>query len=169
MKVALVHDFLIYWGGAERLAQGLHRMFPEAPLYTLFYRRDFVKTFFPKATIYASSLQHIPLPHRFLLPLMPTTIETFNLDEYDVIITSGTFAKGIITKPNARHIHYCHTPPRFLWEEEQEYIKYNVPLGLKGSTSFFLHWLRLWDRHASERVDLMIANSQWTRKKIKKI
>ena len=169
MKVAIVHDFLCYWGGAERVVRGLHRILKDAPIYTLFYKRDFVKAFFPHADIRASFLHNVPFHRRFLLPFMPTAMEAFNLDEYDVIITSGTFAKGVITKPHAKHIHYCHTPPRFLWEEEEEYVRNNVPFGLKGGSSLLFHWLRLWDRHASERVDVMIANSEWTKNKIKKI
>lgn len=151
------------------MVQGFHRMFPHAPIYTLFYKTEFAKTFFPKANIRASFLQHIPFHRRFLLPFMPTAIETFNLDGYDGIITSGTFAKGVITKPHTKHIHYCHTPPRFLWEEEEEYVRNNVPFGLKRGASFLLHWLRLWDRHASERVDIMVTNSKWTKRKIQKL
>lgn len=170
MRVALVHDFLLYWGGAERVLKGLHTMFPNAPIYTLFARKSFVTTFFPDADV-RTSLTNIPiLSHRARLPFLPSAIESLNLDMYDVVISSGIFSKGIITKSKTKHVHYCHTPPRFLWEEEQEYIQNTVPFGLRTLTRFTSHWLRIWDRQAGEyRVDIMIANSKWTAKRIKKI
>lgn len=169
MKVALVHDFLMYWGGAERLLKGLAAIFPGAPLYTLFYKSAFVHEFFSHSPIILSSLQNLPLPHRSLLPLMPFSIESFQFDEFDVVISSGIFAKGIITRPGTRHIHYCHTPPRFLWEESASYLQHSVPFGLKTLTLGLLHWLRQWDVSAASRPDIMIANSRWTQQKIKKI
>lgn len=168
MKIALVHDFLLYWGGAERVLQGIHEMFPEAPLYTLFHNPEFTKRFFPNANIRASSLQSFRFAYKFFLPFLPTSIEYINFDDYDVVISSGTFAKGIITKPQTLHIHYCHTPPRFLWEEEKEYITHNVPFGLKRVASFALTWLRAWDRVAAKRPDVFIVNSAWTAMRIKK-
>ena len=170
MKVALVHDFLIYWGGAERVLEGLHRIFPKAPIFTLFYKKEFFKKFFPHAHILSSFLQKFPLPHRLLLPFMPTAAESLILDDYDAVISSGAFSKGIIVRPKTLHIHYCHTPPRFLWEEQKEYIADNVPSGLKSITSLVCHWLCIWDRQAGEqRVDEFIANSEWTKQRIKKV
>ena len=169
MKVVLVHDFLLYWGGAERVLAGLASLFPKAPLYTLFYSKPLVRIFFPHSTIHTSFLQHSPLPHRFLLPLLPFVIEQFRFPKDTIILSSGIFAKGIITSPSTRHIHYCHTPPRFLWEESQLYIKERVPFGLRTMTRFAAHNLRLWDSVAAARPDIMIANSQWTAQKIKKI
>ncbi|MBI3335069.1 MAG: glycosyltransferase [Candidatus Portnoybacteria bacterium] len=170
MKLALVHDFLMYWGGAERVLHGLHAIFPRAPIFTLFFNEGFTKKFFPRANIHPSFLQKFPLPHRFLLPFLPTAAESLILDDYDVVISSGTFSKGIIVRPKTLHIHYCHTPPRFLWEESREYIEHNVPFGLRSCASLMLHWLRIWDRQAGEqRVDTFIANSKWTQARIKEI
>lgn len=170
MKIAFVHDFLLYWGGAERVLFGLHTLFPEAPIYTIMSDKAFVKKFFPQATINPSFSKPSIISHRAFLPFLPTAIESLNLDEYAVVISSGVFSKGIITKPKTVHIHYCHTPPRFLWEEEKKYIRDTVPFGFKILTRFTSHWLRIWDRQAGEyRVDKMIANSKWTAERIKKI
>lgn len=169
MNIAIVHDFLSYWGGAERVLKGMIKLFPHAPVYTLWYDKAFVDRHFPAITIHHSFLQSWHLPHRARLPFMPTAAESLPLNNYDVIISSGTFAKGIIVKPGTLHIHYCHTPPRFLWEESTDYIAHNVPLGAKTLASLIVHWLRIWDVHAASRVDTMIANSKWTQKKIKKI
>ena len=168
MKVAIVHDFLIYWGGAERVLAGLRDIFPDAPIYTLFYEKKFVKKFFKGAKILPSFLQNVPLPRQLLLALMPTAIESFQLKDYDVVLSSGNFSKGVITSPATAHINYCHTPPRFLWEESQEYIADNVPFGFRTIASLSLHFLRVWDLSASERVDSYIANSRWTATRIKK-
>ncbi len=168
MKVAIVHDFLIYWGGAERVLTGLREIFSDAPIYTLFYKEKFVKKFFAGAKIIPSFLQNVPLPRQLLLPFMPTAIESFQLENYDVVISSGNFSKGVITSPQTAHIHYCHSTPRFLWEEGQEYIADNVPFGFRTIASLTLHFLRVWDLSASCRVDSYIANSQWTATRIKK-
>lgn len=169
MKIALVHDFLWYWGGAERVLQGLTTIFPHAPLYTLYYKPSFTKEYFWDQIIHASFLQYIPLPHRFCLPFMPSAAESLRLDAYDVVISSGAFAKGVITRPGTTHIHYCHTPPRFLWEDSHSYLSLRVPRGLKIPALFSTHWLRLWDAQAAKRPDIMLANSRWTQYKIKKI
>lgn len=170
MKIALVHDFLMYWGGAERVLRGFHTMFPEAPIYTLFYDKTFAKRYFPDANIRPSFLQSSArFSHRWLLPLMPSAAESLNLDAFDTAISSGTFSKGIITKPFTRHIHYCHTPPRFLWEESQEYIRAAVSFPFRSLASLSLHWLRIWDKAVAERVDTFLANSCWTAARVKKI
>lgn len=169
-KIALVHDFLLYWGGAERVLKGFTEIFPQAPVFTLFYKKNIAEKFFPGTTI--KSLLSLPsfLPHRLMLPFLPTAVESLILDDYDIVISSGVFSKGIITKPGTLHIHYCHTPPRFLWEERNEYVAHNVPFGLKSSARFLSHWLRVWDRQAGEqRVDYFIANSNHTKERIKKI
>jgi hypothetical protein len=169
MKVALVHDFLMYWGGAERVLQGFTRIFPQACIYTLFYDKAFVRQFFPETTVHASFLQKFPLSHRFALPLMPFAVERFLFNDIDVVISSGAFAKGIITPPHTVHIDYCHTPPRFLWEETGDYLATQVPFGFRTPAQLIMYGLRMWDVQAAMRPDIMIANSQWTQRKIKKV
>ena len=173
-KIAIVHDFLTYFGGAEKVLLSLHDLYPDAPIYTLLYDEDKMKKYFPDAKIRASFLNKFPKFTRkrkkYLLPFMPTAVETFDLRDFDIVISSSSsFAKGIITKPKTIHICYCHAPTRFLWDWYYDYLKENKIKGLKKTLIVpLLHYLRIWDKSASERVDHFIANSQNTADKIKK-
>src|SRR3989339_2257801 len=115
LKVALVHDFLNQYGGAERVLLTLHEMFPEAPIYTLLYDPAKMRGKFKGADIRPSFLQKFPKflkkRHKWLLPLMPTAPETFNLRDFDLIISScGVWSKAIITRLDVKHICYMHSP-----------------------------------------------------------
>jgi glycosyltransferase involved in cell wall biosynthesis len=173
LKVAIVHDFLTYWGGAEQVLKSLHNLYPEAPIYTLLYDEKMGK-YFPDAKIKPSFLNKFPefLRNRkkFLLPLFPTAAETLDLSGYDLVISdSSSFAKGIIVKPKTLHICYCHAPTRFLWDWYYNYLGENrIGKIKKAAVVPVLHLLRLWDKCASERVDYFIANSENTARKIKK-
>ncbi|MCK4891216.1 MAG: glycosyltransferase, partial [Candidatus Pacebacteria bacterium] len=107
---------------------------------------------------------------KYLLPLMPTAAETFDLRDFDIVISSSnSFAKGIITKPKTVHLCYCHAPTRFLWDWHYNYLRENKIKGFKKALIMpLLHYLRMWDKSASERVDYFIANSKNTADKIKK-
>lgn len=170
-KVAIVHDFLTYWGGAEQVLRSLHNIYPEAPIYTLLYDRKAGK-YFPGAKIRPSFLNRLPRfiqkKKKFLLPFLATAAETFDLSEFDIVISnSSSFAKGIIVKPRTLHISYCHTPTRFLWDWYHNYLKENKAGTLKKIVAVpILHILRLWDSSASERVDCYIANSKHTARRI---
>src|SRR5680860_90413 len=173
-KIAIVHDFLTYFGGAEQVLKSLHHLYPEAPIYTLLYDEGKMKQYFSKAKIQTSFLNKLPKflrkRKKFLLPLMPTAVETFDLRDFDIVISSSSsFAKGIITKPKTTHICYCHTPTRFLWDWHLNYLKENKISGMKKILILpILHYMRMWDRSASERVDYYIANSKNTAKRIEK-
>src|SRR3990172_1713313 len=124
-RIAIVADWLTNMGGAEKVVLALHRMFPRAPIYTTLYDKSRMKGF-ENATIYTSFLQKIPFAkknHPLFLASMPLAIESFNLNDYDIVISSShSVAKGIITKPDTLHICYCHTPMRYAWEPwELEY------------------------------------------------
>lgn len=174
MKIAIVHDFLTYWGGAEQVLVSLRNLWPGAPVYTLFYEEDFVKKYFPNADIRASFLQKFPRfllrRKKYLLPLLAIAAETLDLRDFDMVISSSSsFAKGIIVKPKTVHISYCHTPTRFLWDWYYEYCRENNFGVLKKIFVLpLLHYLRLWDRSAADRVDYFIANSKNVAKRIKK-
>lgn len=172
-RVAIVHDFLTYWGGAEQVLRSLHRLYPEAPIYTLLYDQQ-MDEFFPDARVRTSFLRKWPKwlrqRKKFLLPFFPTAAETFDLSDFDLIISSSSsFAKGVIVKPRTLHISYCHTPTRFLWDWYHDYLQENrlgpvrrllvVPV---------LHLFRIWDRSAADRVDLYVANSRTTARRIDK-
>ena len=173
-KIALVHDFLLYQGGAERVLKVLSEMYPEAPIYTLLYDKEMFSAQGGPASgwegkdIRPSYLQKFPKffrkHYQWLLPFFPVIPETFDLREYDLVISSsGAWSKGIVTKLNTIHIAYLHSPMRFVWDYNERYLK-------KPSifTRFFFNYLRIWDRMAADRPDFLIANSKYTQKRIEK-
>lgn len=172
MKIALVHDFLSQNGGAEQVLKVLHEMYPEAPIFTLFAERDRFP-FLKNTDIRESVLAHLPGGRRhyqWYLPLMPLATELYDLSEYDVIISSvSAFAKGVITRPDAVHICYCHTPTRFLWSDAHTYVReLSRNLLIKLLVQPVLSWQRIWDRAAADRVDVFIANSKTVQERITK-
>lgn len=166
MRIALVHDWLNNLGGAERVLIELHNIFPKAPIYALFSNKKFVREFLPEAEIKNSSLQKIPFItklYKYLLFLMPMAIESFDLSDFDLVVSSSViFSKGLVLKPKTRHICYCYSPTRFLWDRHAEYEN-------KGVLSMLSrHLLRIWDRQASDRVDEFVAISKNVQSRIKK-
>lgn len=174
MKIAIIHDFLTYWGGAEQVLLSFHRIWPEAPIYTLIYDEEIVKEYFPDAKIKASFLQKFPKflrrHKKYILPLAGIAPETIDLKDFDLVISSSSsFAKGIIVKPKTIHISYCHTPTRFLWDWYFEYLRENELGAIKKLFVIpILHYLRMWDKSVADRVDYFIANSLATQKRIAK-
>lgn len=167
MKVALVHDDLVQWGGAERVLVALAEIFPDAPIYTSIFdtRNEILKQKFASKQIITSFLQNIPgwkNLYRALLPLYPLAFEQFDFSQFDLVISQTTrFAKSIITKPDTKHICYCHTPPRFLWNFSGEKVsKLLQP---------YLSLLRLYDQISSNRVDVWVAGSKNAQERIGKI
>ena len=172
MKIALVHDFLAQDGGAERVLKSLHELWPEAPIFVLFHDKSKIK-FFDHAQINESFLTKLPFntrAYQWYLPWMPLATEQHNLKDFDVVIsTSSMFAKGVITGPQTLHISYCHTPPRFLWIDNYDYIadlKQNWLI--KIFLPHLIHRLRLWDTISVGRVDNFIANSRTVQQRINK-
>jgi len=173
MRVALVHDYLNQYGGAERVLEAFCEIWPDAPIYTLVYDRQKTGRAFEGRRIKTSFLQKIPFVkshHRPFLMLMPLAIESFDLAKYDVVISdSASFAKGVITRPNTLHICYCHTPTRYLWDDSHKYIReFGYPGFVKKIIPLFMNYLRIWDEAAASRPDKFIANSQCVKERIKK-
>lgn len=172
MKVALVHDWLPFMGGAERVLTNFLEIYQDAPIYTTICNNS--KLDFPlnEANIITSRLQKKEKEiknHRNLFPFMPTAIESFNLNEYDVVLSSSSsVAKGVITKPDTMHICYCHSPMRYGWEFSHDYAGKMAGKGsLKSKVlSYFLTCIRLWDNVSADRVDYFIANSENVAKRI---
>ncbi|HPN54956.1 MAG TPA: glycosyltransferase [Candidatus Moranbacteria bacterium] len=171
-KVALVHDFLLYPGGAEKVLKVLSDMYPEAPIYTLLYNKEKMSQDWGNKDIRPSYLQKFPKflrkHHSWLLPFYPVVPETFDFREYDLVISSsGAWTKGIVTKLNTTHVAYLHSPMRFVWDYNERYLKER---NKKPSifTRFVFNYLRIWDRLAAERPDYLIANSKYTQSRIKK-
>ncbi len=173
MKVALIHDHLVQDGGAERVLKALKEIFPEAPIFTLVFDPKNTNRFFYSQDIRTSFLQKFPLGvrcYQWWLPIMPAAIESYDLTDYDLVISSASaFAKGVITKPGSRHLCYCYTPTRFLWIDTHSYIKeLKVNPIFKIFLPLTLHRLRGWDRLAADRVDFFATSSATVRERIKK-
>jgi len=162
MKIALVHDWLQTLGGAERVLIELHRLFPDAPIYTLYTDEAFVKKHLPEARVVTSYLQKVPgfLRGKYLVPLMPPAIESFDLSDFDIVISSSVFfSKGLVLKPQTVHISYCYSPTRQLWDRTHEY---------EYGGNIVRHLMRVWDRQAADRVDQFIAISNHVGNRVKK-
>ncbi len=171
-KVALVFDWMTNPGGAEKVNLVLHKMFPEATIFTSVFNHEKVKGF-ENAKIKTSFIQKMPFAktkHQLYLSMMPHAYELFDLSDYDIVISSShSCAKGIITKPETLHICYCHTPMRYAWDNWHEYInQYKMNRVLKHIGKKRIHKIRMWDRLSAERVDYFIANSNTTKKRIEK-
>lgn len=173
MKVALVHDYLIQYGGGEKVLEALCELFPDAPVFTILYGEKETFGAFRGRDIRVSFLQKMPFAkkhHRFFPALMPFAVEQFDLSGFDLVFSdSASFAKGVITAPNAVHVCYCHTPTRFAWDDSQRYIEtFGHGRLITKLIPFFMNYIRIWDRHAADRVDWFLANSDCVAKRIAK-
>lgn len=171
MKIALVHEILAEYGGAERTLEAAHRVWPEAPVFTLLYNQEAFGDRFKGWDIRTSPLQRSLLTNkwRWLRPIMPVAIEQLSLQEFDVVLSfSSAFAHGVLTRPDQLHINYYHAPMRFAWDYSQEYIdEHNLRSGLMGAyIRNVIHKLRVWDVVAAKRPDIILANSQTTANRI---
>ena len=173
MKIALIHDHLTQEGGAEKVLKTFQEIFPEAPTYTLFYDQKKLGSLFLGKDIRTSFLQKIPgatKNYQWFLPLMPTATESYDLMNYDVVISScSALAKGVITRSNSLHICYCHTPTRYLWSDTHRYVaELKRSRLIKKVIPLVLSRLRAWDQLAAQRVDFFIANSKNVSDRIEK-
>jgi len=176
MKTALVYDRVNKWGGAERVLLSLHEIFPDAPLYTAVYdakKAGWAKVF-PK--VIPSFLQKIPFAkgnHEFLGTFTPLAFESFDLSEYDLVISvTSEAAKGVITRPSSLHICYCLTPTRYLWSGHDFYFKHPGKLNkipyFRYLSRPFVSYARNWDMVAASRPDIYIAISTAVKERIRK-
>ncbi|MDD3006433.1 MAG: glycosyltransferase [Candidatus Pacebacteria bacterium] len=173
MKIALVHDYLVQYGGAERVLEAFCEIFPNAPIFTMVYDEKLTNGAFKDRRIHTSFLQKIPFissHHRAYPLLMPIAIESFDLNDFDVVLSdSNSYAKGVLTGTDTLHITYCHTPMRYAWDDchrhmrEFEYSKFT-----RKFLPFGISYLRLWDKISADRPDKYIANSKFVSSRIKK-
>lgn len=174
LKIALVHDFLVEFGGAERVLHALAEMFPKAPIYALLAEKENFPAWLKNRKIETSFLQKwsrfFRKRKKWLLPLLPVAPETFNLREFDLVISSsGAWSKGIVTRLDTIHIAYLHSPMRFVWDANETYLRGQKRGGiLNFFTRFVLNYIRVWDFAAADRPEHLIANSQYTKDRIKK-
>lgn len=173
MKVAIAHDYLNQYGGAERVVEVLCEMFPGAPIYTLLYDKQKTFSYFKNKKIHASFLNRLQFAknhHRLFIPFLPLVQHSLNLKKkFDLIVSSSaSYAKGI-RHSGGFHICYCHTPIRYAWEENylDGYAAFRNPIS-KIVTKPARAWLRWWDKRAAKNVDIFLANSNFIADKIKK-
>jgi glycosyltransferase involved in cell wall biosynthesis len=173
MKLALAHDFLIVWGGAERVLKELHLMYPEAPIYVGIANADLVKEHFPHADIRTTFLQKSwkRKINQIMLMNMPRAVEEHDFTGYDVVLSSsGAFSHGIITDPYTYHVSYCHSPMRYVWDYHAEFLE-ERGLNRNWLTTLvanqIIHKLRTWDAVAASRPDKWLANSKTVQGRIK--
>lgn len=170
MKVALVYDRINKWGGAERVLLALHKIWPEAPLYTSVYDKR-LTSWADVFDVRTSFLQKLPLPknkHEYYPFLMGLAFETFNFDEYDVVVSvTHEFAKAIITKPKTLHLCYCLTPTSYLWSGHEHYFSSKSRL-FRTLTAPMVRHLRWYDKIIAHRPDRYVAISQVVKERIKK-
>lgn len=172
-RVAIVHDFLVTLGGAERVVGVLAEMFPKAPIYTLLYDSDAAGSFLSGRDIRPSFLQKLPRwirrRYRWLLPLFPAAVEAFDLRDFDVVISSsGAWSKGIVTRLDTKHIAYIHSPMRYVWDYNERYVREVSGKRFGLIKRALLCAIRVWDAQAADRPDVLIANSEYTRDRIAK-
>ncbi len=171
MKVAIVHDWLVNYGGAETWIEYLLRLYPEAEIFTLVYDKKKMGEHFLGCKIHTSYIQNLPFASRLytkLLKFMPAAFESFDFSGYDLVLASSSCcAKGVITPPSVPLVAYIHSPMRYAWDLFFEYRKRSGQL-----TRFFMNrWipsLRQWDFISSQRIDTVIANSNYIARRIKK-
>ncbi len=175
-RVAIVHEWLVVWGGAEVVLRELIGLFPDCDLFSVV---DFLNDKDRAAllgkhakTTFIQKLPFAKKKYRGYLPLMPLAIEQLDLSGYDLVISSShAVAKGVITGPDQLHICYCHTPVRYAWDLQHQYLKQTgLTRGFRSfSARLLLHYMRVWDLRTAVSVDKFIANSAYIGRRISKI
>ena len=175
MKIAIVHDWLITYAGAERVLEQILNCFPDADIFAVVeFLKEKDKHFIKNKQVKTSFVQKLPFSkkrYRTYLPLMPLAIEQFDMNKYDLVISSShAVAKGIITNPNQIHICMCYTPIRYAWDLQHQYLQESkMDNGLKGFIAkLILHYVRNWDQMNSSRVDHFISISKFISQRINK-
>ena len=175
MKVAIVHDWLTQTGGAERVLEQLLALYPQADLFCLLcFLRPEDSGFLGGRVPRTSFLQRMPFArkrYRAYLPLMPLAIEQFDLSGYDLVISSSyAVAKGVLTGPDQVHVAYVHSPIRYAWDLQHAYLaESGLTRGVRSiAARMVLHYIRLWDTRTAHSPDLMVGNSQFVARRIRK-
>jgi glycosyltransferase involved in cell wall biosynthesis len=173
LRVALVHDWLTGMRGGEKVLDVLCRLLPDASLLTLVHARGSVSAEIESRPIHRSFVQRLPRPTRFYrhyLPVFPTAIECFDLDDVDLVIsTSHCAAKSVVRTGRAVHVCYCHSPMRYAWDQFEAYFG-EERVGRTGNALArpVLAWLARWDRETAHRVDHYVANSRFVASRIER-
>ena len=172
LRVALVHDWLTTFGGAERVVALWTELFPNAPIHTLIYDEKTLGTVFPREKIVPSRLQKLPGVKRYyrkLLSMMPRAFEEFDMSDFDIVLSSSSScAKGVLTSSSTLHVSYIHSPMRYAWDLYPEYLRNSG-----GITRFamrrMMSGIRQWDLASASRVDLFLCNGREVARRIRKV
>ncbi len=171
MKIALVHDSITQSGGAERVVDCLHEVFPEAPVYTLVMDRKLAARYatWDIRTTWLQPLYNFLPKLQYWLFFIPWAVGSIRIKDVEVVISSSSgFAKNIRVAKNVCHVNYCHTPSRFLWIDK-DYINQEVKWFFRPGVKLFLWWMKKWDSKGSKTVNIFIANSKEVQKRIAEV
>jgi glycosyltransferase involved in cell wall biosynthesis len=171
MKVAVVHYWLTSMRGGEKMLETLLEMFPNADIYTHVYSKKNISPSINRHKVFTSSINRLPFAsklYKIYMPLMPRALLEFNLQDYDLVISSEAGpAKGVVVNPDAFHLCYCHSPMRYIWELYHEYSN-SAPFLSRFFMKLIIPSLRVWDICSANMVDHFITNSNYTAKRIKR-
>ncbi|WP_372621859.1 glycosyltransferase [Falsiroseomonas sp.] len=175
MKIAIVHEWLDTYAGSERVVEQMLELFPEADLFTVCdFMPEAERGFLRGKVPTTSFIQRLPRARkwfRYYLGLMPLAVEQFDLSEYDLVLSSShAVAKGVLTGPATLHVSYVHSPMRYAWDLQHQYLRQSgMDRGVKGAaTRWLLGRLRAWDHASAARPDVILANSAWIAERIRK-
>jgi glycosyltransferase involved in cell wall biosynthesis len=176
LKIAIVHEWFVNYAGSERVVEQILNLVPHADLFAVVdFLDDSQRGFIQHKKVTTTFIQKLPFAKtkfRQYLPLMPLAIEQLDLSAYDLIISSShAVAKGVLTSPHQLHISYVHSPIRYAWDLQHQYLKEsNLERGIKSWIArWILHQIRIWDTRTANGVDLFIANSQFIARRIQKV
>ncbi len=175
MKICIVHEWLVTYAGSERVLSELIKMYPMADVFSVVdFLSDGDKALLGTTRAQTSFIQKLPgarKHYRSWLPLMPLAIEQFDLSAYDLIISSShAVAKGVLTGPDQLHISYVHSPIRYAWDLQHQYLRESKLHGLKAWLArWLLHRIRIWDYRTAAGVDFFVANSRFIARRIQKV
>lgn len=171
LRTAIIHEWFVNYAGSERCVESFVNSYPDADVFSLVdfldnNQREIILKGKKAKTSFIQSLPFAKKGHRNYLPFFPKAIESFDLSDYDIILSSAhAVAKGVKKNKNQLHICYCHSPMRYVWDQADQYLR-----GTKGFLAkFFINYLRKWDVRSSFNVDFFIANSNHIAEKIKRI
>jgi glycosyltransferase involved in cell wall biosynthesis len=168
MRTAIIHYWLLNMRGGEAVVEALCRLLPQADIFSLFYDAERVSPVIRGHKVTASFLNRWRRHYRSLLPLMPVALEHFDLRGYDLVVSSESGpAKGVIVSSNTRHVCYCHTPMRYLWDMYPAYLhEWTTSSWKRALMAPLANYLRLWDYASAARVDEFLANSENVKRRI---
>ena len=176
LKIAIVHEWFVTYAGSERVVEQILNLFPHADLFAVVdFLNDSQRGFIQNKPVKTTFIQKLPFAKakfRQYLPLMPLAIEQLDLSAYDLIISSShAVAKGVLTAPHQLHISYVHSPIRYAWDLQHQYLKEsNLERGIKSWIArWILHQIRIWDTRTANGVDLFVANSEFIARRIHKV